>query len=75
MTETCSAGETEGEAIHMESVLQYFRMFLYVLEANIIRLHFICKILGFHGGDYEESSLLGYGAVTVFLLELHILLL
>jgi hypothetical protein len=26
-------------------------------------INLICEILGFHGGDKEEDSLLGYGAV------------
>jgi hypothetical protein len=30
------------------------------MSERIIRL---CKIFGFHGGDYEESSLLGCGTV------------
>jgi hypothetical protein len=33
-----------------------------VLE-KYIKYVFICKILGFHGGDYEECRLLGCGAV------------
>jgi hypothetical protein len=27
------------------------------------KLHWLCKIWGFHGGDYEECRLLGYYAV------------
>jgi hypothetical protein len=34
--------------------------FLRITREN---LNFLCKIWGFHGGDYEESSLLGCGTV------------
>jgi hypothetical protein len=42
----------------------YLTMFVHVSSKSLeLQYYFICKISGFHGGDYEEWCLLGCYAV------------
>jgi hypothetical protein len=50
----------EGD-ISLEWSLLFFFFFCSVLSQ--LELLYLRKIWGFHGGDYEECSLLGCGAV------------
>jgi hypothetical protein len=44
----------------------YLQLILRATVCKTLKLRLLCKIWGFHGGDYEECSLLGCGDVWVY---------